>query len=178
MLRRRLPLILATLILATFTAGAGRAASLGPISEETPPAICDPGSFITEVRCSDSYCDNLRISCGRLPNASLGQARWMPWVSEEQGRRMCPARHLIAGLACNHSYCDNLSLLCVEVTNLRVINCSQTRSVSEEGGGRLSFFAAIGGDVAGQRVAARGVTCSGRYCDNKSFDVCEVATTP
>ena len=50
------------------------AASLGPISEETPPAVCDPGYFIEEVHCTGGYCDNIRISCRQLPDAALGRA--------------------------------------------------------------------------------------------------------
>src|SRR5262245_38786767 len=146
--------------------------SLGPISEETPPATCNPGSFVSGIRCTGSYCDNVAISCTPFRGAALGQANWTPWVSEEQGRRWCPQNHLIAGLACRGRYCDDLSLYCVEVTNMRAVNCSDTREVSEEQGGTLSFFS----DVAGQMVFARSMRCSGSYCDNKSFNVCEVTT--
>ena len=64
-------------------------------------------------------------------------------------------------------YCDNVSLYCVEVTNMQAVNCSSTRQVSEEQGGELSFFT----DVAGQGVFPQAMKCSGRYCDNKSFNV-------
>jgi len=30
------------------------------------------------------------------------------------------------------------------------------------------------GDVAGQKFAARYMKCTGRYCDNKEFEVCEL----
>jgi hypothetical protein len=148
----------------------GMAESLGPISEETPPATCNPGSFISGIRCTGSYCDNMTISCALFRGAALGRASWAAWVSEEQGRRECPQNHLIAGLACRGSNCDNVSLYCVEVTNMQAVNCSSTREVSEEHGGQLSFFS----DAAGQRVFARAMKCSGKYCDNKSFDICEV----
>ena len=146
----------------------------GPISEETPPATCDPGAFVINLQCTGDYCDNMAIGCGRIGGATLGHAVWTPFVSEESGRRACPENHYIAGLACNGRYCDNVSLYCVEATNLSVINCSTTRKVSEEGGGRLFLGEGIV-DAAGQRIAARAMTCSGRYCDNKTFEVCEVA---
>jgi hypothetical protein len=149
------------------------AESLGPISEETPPAACDPGSFISAIQCTGSYCDNIRISCRRFTNAALGGATWMDWVSEEQGLRLCPPNHLVAGFACRGSYCDNISLLCVEVTNLNITSClDETRRVSEEGGGQLSFSEYS--DVAGQLIFATGMKCFGGYCDDKSFRVCEV----
>jgi hypothetical protein len=152
----------------------GAAESLGPISEETPPAICDPGAFISGIRCTGGWCDNIQISCARFRNATLGRGSWMPWVSEEQGRRECPPNHLVAGLACRGSNCDNISLYCLEVTNMRADSCRDTRYVSEEQGGSLSFLEGI--DVAGQMIFARSVRCSGRYCDNKSFNVCEINT--
>lgn len=145
----------------------------GPISEENPPATCDPGWFLTTVQCSGRYCDNIAIRCSRIAGATLGRAEWTPFVSEENGRRACPANHYIAGLACNGRYCDNLSLYCVEATNLSVLNCTTTRKVSEEGGGGLFLGDGIV-DAAGQRIAARAMECSGAYCDNKAFEVCEI----
>ena len=171
---RRLP-FLYTLILAmaAISGHPATAESLGPISEETPPASCNPGSFISAIKCTGRYCDNIRISCGRFANAALGSATWMNWVSEEQGASACPANHLVAGFACRGSYCDDISLLCVEVTNLNVISCvAETRRVSEEGGGQLSF--SEHSDVAGQLIFATSMKCFGRYCDNKAFRVCEV----
>jgi hypothetical protein len=153
----------------------GAAESLGPISEETPPAICDPGAFISGIRCTGGWCDNIQISCARFRNAILGRGSWMPWVSEEGGgRRECPPNHLIAGLTCRGSNCDNISLYCVEVTNMRADSCRDTRFVSEEGGGSLSFLEGI--DVAGQMLFARSMRCTGRFCDNMSFNVCEINT--
>ena len=152
------------------------AASLGPISEETPPAVCDPGHFVEEVRCTGGYCDNIRISCRRLPAAVLGRAYWTPWVSEEHGgRRDCGNNAFIAGFACRGGYCDNVSLYCVEVSNVPGIgSCREVGPVSEEHGGRLNFFAAMMGDKSGQKFFARGMRCTGGYCDNKYFTVCEL----
>lgn len=150
------------------------AESPGPISEETPPATCDPGAFVIEVRCTGDYCDNMAIRCGRIAGATLGAAMWTPFVSEENGgTRSCPPNHYIAGLACNGRYCDNVSLYCVEATNVAASNCQMTRKVSEEGGGRLFLGEGIV-DAAGQRIAARAMKCTGDYCDNMSFEVCEI----
>lgn len=161
------------LCLVLFVSPASLAATNGPISEETPPAACDPGSVVSEVRCTGSYCDNLQISCVRLGADLAGASRWTAWVSEEQGgTRACPDNSYIAGFACNGKYCDNLSLYCVEFPRVLRRSCNWTRSVSEESGGQLSFFQ---GDAAGQRFAATGVKCTGSYCDNKTFDVCEIA---
>jgi hypothetical protein len=162
-----------TVAMAAFAGEPATAESLGPISEETPPAACDPGSFINSIQCTGRYCDNIRITCGRFSNAILGGDTWMDWVSEEQGLRHCPANNLLAGFACRGSYCDNISLLCVEATNLNVISCvDETRRVSEERGGLLSFSEYS--DKAGQMIFATGMKCFGRYCDDKTFRVCEV----
>ena len=150
------------------------AASLGPISEENPPASCDTGGFIKEIKCTGKYCDNIKISCHEFKNAMLGSTTWTSWISEEHGgTRDCPANRYIAGLACKGKYCDNISLYCVELKNYTPNVCFKTRSVSEENGGTLSFFEKA--DKAGQLFAARSIHCSGKhYCDNKKFTVCEM----
>lgn len=154
------------------------AETLGPISEENPPATCDPGAFVTSIRCTGDYCDNIKIECSHIGGVDMGSASWTPFVSEEGGgRRECPANHYIAGFACNGRYCDNLSLYCVEAMNLTLIGCSMTSRVSEEDGGKLYLGHGIV-DKAGQHIAARSVQCTGGYCDNKAFEVCEVALRP
>jgi hypothetical protein len=148
------------------------AASTGPISEETPPATCDPGSVVSEVRCTGSNCDNITISCAVLGKSFVGSSRWTEWVSEEQKTRACPDNYYIAGFACRGSYCDDVSLYCVEFPTARRVSCGLTARVSEENGGELSFLSQ--GDKAGQKFAARSLTCTGSYCDNMQFDVCEI----
>lgn len=77
------------------------AASLGPVSDETPPATCDPGSFVEKVTCSGTRCDNVSITCQARPGVATGRAVWTNWFSEEgSGRGKCPANHFVAGLAC------------------------------------------------------------------------------
>ena len=149
------------------------AASLGPVSEEYPPAVCDSGSFVRSIQCTGKYCDNIKISCASFPDANLGRTEWTPWISEEKGTRNCSGNRYIAGLACRGKYCDNISLYCVELKNYRTGSCSSTRSISEEKRGSLSFLEGI--DKAGQRMLAKGIRCSGKYCDNKKFTVCEAA---
>jgi hypothetical protein len=56
---------------------------LGPISDETPPEVCSSGWFVTGIRCTGSYCDNIEITCTHLPAAATDGYRWTPWVSEE-----------------------------------------------------------------------------------------------
>src|SRR5215203_1579503 len=143
------------LLLISFLGGPpGTAETLGPISEETPPATCNPGAFVTGIRCTGPYCDKIQISCAPFQNATLGQGSWTAWVSEEAGgRKECPASHLITGLPGGGRYCDNISLYCVEVTNMRAESCRDTRFVSEEQGGSLSFREWI--DVAGQMLFAK-----------------------
>ena len=180
-LSRAVPVI--TTVLATIAAvglaavigvKTGEAASVGPTSEERPPVSCDPGWFVGSVHCTGRYCDNVRIGCRRARGAGNGSLQWTAFVSEEgNGFRRCPSNHYIAGFSCRGKYCDNVSLLCVETPTLRPLSCRQTRFFSEERGGTLDFFS---GDVSGQVFLARSMQCRGRYCDNKSFEVCEMAT--
>ena len=167
-LRKRL----LTLLAVAMCSGASHAESPGPTSEEYPPVACDPGAFISAVTCTGRYCDNIKIECARLPGVALGKGVWTKFVSAEAGEAKCPDKHLIAGLACNGRYCDNVSLQCVEVTNARMNNCHYSAKVSEEQG--MLYFGQGIIDKAGQHIAARAIRCSGRYCDNLEFDVCEV----
>ena len=66
---------------------ASRAAeNLGPISKETGPAQCNAGDYISGIRCTGSYCDNITITCSRLRDGvRMHFGTWMSWVSEEQG---------------------------------------------------------------------------------------------
>jgi hypothetical protein len=146
--------------------------TLPPISEETPPAVCNSGWFVSGIRCTGPYCDNIEIFCTKLPGSTVGaDHRWTPWVSEESSSPgWCgPGPNLIAGMACGGRYCDNVSLYCVPLVNLSSVRCWTTRSVSEEGGGNLSF---VEGGAA--PVVASQMSCSGRYCDNLSFRVCQI----
>lgn len=82
-----------------------------PFSDETPAAMCNPGTYVTAVRCTGRYCDNLSLLCaaGTRPWSTCS---WQTPFSEEQGTRLCPAGSVMAGARCSGDYCDNLSLLC------------------------------------------------------------------
>lgn len=149
------------------------AASLGPISDETPPAICNPGWFVSELQCKGRYCDKLSIKCQQVPGAQITDASWTAWVSEEKGgRQSCPSPNsYLAGLACRGSYCDKVSLYCVQINNAQSQSCAMTKTFSEENGGKLSLFL---GDKSGQRFLGNMLQCKGRYCDKKSFQSCQV----
>ncbi len=150
-------------------------ASLGPISEETQPAICNPGSLVTEVKCTGKYCDNLKIKCGgpagEFHARRATNAVWTSLKSEESGgMNVCPTDHYIAGFACNGRYCDNLSLYCVKLRGVTRTSfpCADKGPISEENGGRLKFTE----ETLGLKFGAISMHCTGRYCDNKKFKVC------
>jgi hypothetical protein len=165
--------ILLTIVSASNT-GAAQTQVLSPISEETPPAVCRSGSFVSGIRCTGKNCDNIEITCTQLPGAMVGaDHRWTRWVSDEStSPAWCgPGPNLIAGMACGGRYCDNVSLYCVPLVNLRTIHCRSTRSVSEESGGSLSF---LEGYPSGAKVVGTQLSCSGGYCDNLSFYACQI----
>jgi hypothetical protein len=167
--------LLLTVVVTSLACGpvAAQTQVLGPISEETPPAACWAGWFVSGIRCTGRYCDNIEITCTKIPGATVGaDHRWTPWVSEERpSTAWCgPGPNLIAGFACNGRYCDNISLYCVPLVNLVPIHCWSTKPVSEENGGTLSFQ---DGTQSGIFVATQ-MSCSGSYCDNKTFQVCQI----
>lgn len=167
----RTKLSLPVLLVSLLVSHPGAAEDFGPISEETGPATCQPGTYISGIRCTGRYCDNISITCIPLRGGSrVHYGSWTNWVSEEQGRIECPPNHLVAGLKCGGRYCDNVSLYCVRAPRMRIYNCRDTSFVSEEQGGTLWFTE---GDDAPK--FATSMRCSGDYCDNISFNVCEVS---
>lgn len=143
---------------------------LAPFPKRHRPLCAGPdGSSAASGR----YCDNIEITCTKIPTATVGADHyWTPWVSEERpSTAWCgPGPNLIAGFACNGGYCDNISVFCVPLVNLRAIHCWTTRSVSEENGGTLSFQEGSSGGI----VVASQMNCSGSHCDNKTFQVCQI----
>jgi hypothetical protein len=108
-------LLLLTMLVTSMACGPGAAQIqvLGPISEETPPAVCWAGWFVSGIRCTGRYCDNIEITCTKIPGGTVGaDHRWTPWVSEKRtSTAWCgPGPNLIAGFACSGRYCDNISL--------------------------------------------------------------------
>ena len=70
--------VLLTALLAPID-GTAQTQILSPISEETPPAVCRSGSFVSGIRCTGKYCDNIEITCTQLPGAMVGaDHRWTP----------------------------------------------------------------------------------------------------
>ena len=64
---------------------------------------------------------------------------------------------------CNGSYCDNNQLLCGQLQAGRALSgCFWTAWHSEENGGHRNFG----------NLTARAVECSGSYCDNLRYLVC------
>ena len=57
---------------------------LRPISEETPPAVCWAGWFVSGIRCSGRYCDNVSLLCP-LVNLRTIHCWQTRAVSEEHG---------------------------------------------------------------------------------------------
>jgi len=142
------------------------AESLGPISDETPPGMCDAGRFISRVTCIGDNCDDIFIQCQALPNAQLGRSVCTDFFSEEgQGHEDCPPNHLIAGLSCRGDNCDSVSLLCVEVQNMNVpTDCKPGIRFSDENPNHDDFFGRY----------AVGASCFGSLCDDMQFTHCAV----
>jgi len=164
-------IVFATLALALSPASA---ASLGPISDETPPATCDPGSFVEKVTCTGDRCDNVAITCQARPGVATGRAVWTSWFSEEgSGRGTCPAKHFVAGLACQKGWCDNVSLYCVEIPSASAGACTDTRLTGSGAQKTVSVLDNPDFDKAGQKFLASGMSCKGGWCGKVSMCVRE-----
>lgn len=94
--------------------------------------VCDwsgtPG-FVTAIRCSGSYCDDISIQCSQMSvhwvglNLAVGATNcaWSAYYSEEQGSIDFGTNRFIAGVMCSGSNCDNKSYYVCSMTDPRPI---------------------------------------------------------
>lgn len=137
-------------------------------SEEYPPVTCDPGNVMTAVGCQGRYCDNIRIYCTPV-GGTVYYTWWSTYFSEEPtNSRSCGPNSWVSGIACSGKYCDNIAIQCASTSPpgqqwppKYPPQCQWTGWMSEENGGTLWINSRV-----------RGVQCSGSYCDNKRFYVC------
>ena len=156
------------------------------VSEESPGfQTCGTSANVgvTAARCSGSYCDNMSLLCSALAPQFSSFADhdvvWTTYVSEEQPAGvMCPAwgvvPRIIDGIAATGSYADNVAVRCRPAQiDLPNSNCGWTPFFSEEQGTQTFRY----NPLSYQTAVALGVRCSGSYCDNMSYYVCEPKCT-
>lgn len=155
-----------------------------PWMSEEPPAnfaTCGGGdaSGATGAQCSGSFCDNMRLYCGPLPAGFTRTSTniwWSPnYVSEEQpGGVGCPNDMVLDGIRATGLHSDNISIRCSPTTfPPQGVNCKWMPFFSEEQGTQFFDYDPMSVAVA----VAVAVKCSGSYCDNLSFFVCEPRCT-
>jgi hypothetical protein len=159
---------------------------IGPVSDEgsnqnkrcsdDSPA---PGMGATAAFCAGRYCDDMYLFCGTLPQgfSTNGEDRgWTaPYISEESGANgiICPGQDsVVDGIRATGSFSDNISVHCTGATfPSQGVNCGWSPYFSEEQGQQNFVRSTLFGAVA------RGVRCSGRYCDAMSYFICEPKCT-
>lgn len=130
-------------------------------SEEDPPAACNTGDAVYAANCYGSHCDNTRLYCTNT-NYPVSGRHWTSSFSEEGTYwRYCGANQIMTGISFSGRYGDNVSIECSTIPKTRY-NCYWTPPASEEQG-YVSF--------AGKY--ASGMYCTGGYCDNHSYYVCD-----
>jgi hypothetical protein len=143
------------------------------VSEEQPAGVtCGDDGLATQAQCSGSYCDNMRLFCS-MPfyMTKTGTGAWtFPYISEEGGARVdCPFGQAIDGIRASGSYSDNISIHCSPITFPPGFTCGFKAFFSEEQGSTSWSW-----DVLNYSPSfAVAVRCSGSYCDNLSFLVCQ-----
>ena len=168
----RLPLALLLYFLTLFLLPSASAAGDGSppywlrATSDGGPAIgCNASGVASGFSCKGSYCDDVNLLCTHSGYSSAGSA-WSGYVSDEApSETICPNNGFVSGVRCTGSYCDNVSVNCTTLNNGGVRkNCFWTAPVSEESIGRF---------VSPAGMAIAGVRCSGRYCDNTQFHLCQ-----
>jgi len=153
------------------------------VSEEQPQGVeCNiySSQSVIGAACRGSYCDDMKLLCGDLPAGFVKpipvvNVYTTPWVSEEQpGGALCPQNYIADGIRFRGSYSDDVSLYCVPAQfPPQGVNCTSSPWFSEEQPPQtfdVNFYSYAGAVVTG-------VKCSGSYCDNYSFYICEPKCT-
>ncbi|HLK90137.1 MAG TPA: hypothetical protein VKZ18_09590 [Polyangia bacterium] len=149
---------------------------IGPVSEESwkQSATCAQNNTgITAARCAGSYCDDMYITCAATPGgfaSSTSSGFWTGFFSDENPAKFCSPdgtsnniNGIVDGIQATGSYADNISVHCAAITSGHLSNCQWTGWFSEEQGSK---------DFGGK--FAVGAQCSGSYCDNMNYYVCNL----
>ncbi len=135
---------------------------VGGVSEETTPRTCNVGDLAIRAFCSGSNCDNTWLRCSETNVPNLSNRVWQSFVSEEGNNIRDCGNGYITGLAAKGRFGDNISIECSYFSGRTPRNCSWTTRVSEEQG-ELVFP---------NGRFAKAIQCTGGFCDNKRFLVC------
>jgi hypothetical protein len=149
---------------------------LGPVSEETWKNQMQCGETnvgITAWQCQGRYCDDNFMQCAATPGGLFfaSPGFWTPYFSEEganaffceNGGPGTGINGIVDGVKATGRYSDNISLHCSSLFSGHLTDCGWTGWVSEEQG-TMDFSPKF----------AVGAQCSGSYCDNLRFFVCNV----
>jgi hypothetical protein len=148
---------------------------IGPISDEGSKnvVICGPDNMgVVNARCAGSYCDDMYLTCAATPAGTGVNAAgyFTPYFSEENPAMFCSPsgtssgiNGIIDGLGASGSNSDNVRLHCATIVSGHLANCQWSGSFSEEQGSK---------DFGGK--FAVGVQCTGSFCDNLNYHVCNL----
>ncbi len=164
------------------------------VSEENggPMTFCYSGDeAVKGFQCSGGYCDWVRLWCETLPydievhyynssdffseeDSGIGRSTSEGWYGYDNSfSHVCNyvgAAGIMTGISCQGSYCDNISVECATpfttfggvLEPVEMTDCDWTTPISEEDPPLL---------LADNQYIT-GVSCTGAFCDNKSFYAC------
>ena len=151
-------------------------------SDELPAVRCSSGQHVSGMKCMESYCDKVSISCNSFFYNETGNRFNTPWV-ENNGQKIAECANragptggrryartaVMVGIGCSGDYCDNIQLECANLRDFKpdLNNCLPTiRDFSEERGRNLINLA--------RNQAIVSIKCSGQHCDNKEVKICNL----
>lgn len=79
---------------------------------------CPNGKFVDNMKCEDSYCASITLSCCRSSEwyADANHTTTTPWFREENSNgQRCPPMHVIIGAKCRGRWCRDLQLICAQL---------------------------------------------------------------
>lgn len=150
---------------------------VGVCGEWTPPFSDEGGEgscngLVKGFHCTDRYCDNLKLECATGWDVDSQSGQWTHWFTDgspstglwSPSTGLCPQDKFVTKMQCRNRYCDDVRIFCAKVPNSVHSNCRWRDWQSDESGPK-SFP---------EGSFMKGARCSGSFCDNMQFYVCDL----
>ena len=140
--------------------------------EGTASASCSNTEVLVGMGCRGAFCDEIQLHCLPLSeNLTIISTQESPSFSEEQGGVTADNQY-IDTVRCSGRYCDNLQITWKtfsEENPKKGDSCYETAIFTDSANVTESQMSCL----YTEGFTVSGISCSGRFCDNKSLRCCK-----
>jgi len=84
---------------------------VGFVSEETNALYCNPGSYVTGLKCTGTFCDNLSVKCTKFSDHQPSECYWSTGTFSSTERvAIRSGGYFIQGMKCSGWWCKTKQL--------------------------------------------------------------------